>query len=85
MQHLRIPYINATEVINYVPQYENYPHFYTPDFMHFGSVAKLYDSNITGAISMLKTQRILNEICRGDIKKDLQRPTSKSIFIEVIR
>ena len=71
MQHLRIPYINATEIIKFVPQYWSYPSMYTPDFMHFGSVAKLYDKNITGAISMLKTQRILNEVCNKYIKKKL--------------
>jgi hypothetical protein len=68
MMQMKIPFVNGTEVFQYVPMYETSPKLYTPDYIHFGSVAKLYDKNITGAVSMLKTQRLLDELCRHKLK-----------------
>lgn len=68
MMQMKIPYVNGTEVFQYVPMYMTLPKLYTPDYMHFGSVAKLYNSNITGAVSMLKTQRLLDELCHHKLK-----------------
>lgn len=86
MEALKIPYMNSTDVIQYVPQFHFYPGMYTPDFIHYGSVAKKMDGNITGAVSMLKTQRILNEICYGTLRKKLEdsKTYSRTAHVQVI-
>ena len=81
---LKIPYMNSTDVIRYVPQFHFYPGMYTPDFIHYGSIAKQIDKNITGAVSMLKTQRLLNEICTQQQKKDILKGYDRSVHVQVI-
>ena len=84
MEYLRIPYVKASEVIEYVPAYHPNPQLYTPDFMHYGSVARLYDQNVTGAISMLRTQRLLNEVCNKYIELKVDKPREKTLHVDVI-
>jgi hypothetical protein len=79
MMQMKIPFVNGTEVFKYVPMYGGRPKLYTPDNMHFGSVAKMYDNNITGAVSMLKTQRLLDELCHHKLKYSNLATTSKDI------
>lgn len=81
---LRIPYMNSTDVIQYVPQFQFYPGMYTPDYIHYGSIAKQIDKNITGAVSMLKTQRLLQEICTRQIKKEISKGYERTVHIQVV-
>lgn len=85
MEALKIPYVNSTEVVDFVPSCRSSPRKCTPDFVHFGSVAKLFDRNITGAVAMLKAQKILDEICKHRIKDKLVHvPMEKSLEIQVL-
>ena len=84
MDILKIPFLNNTEILEYIPLYEQHHSMYTPDNIHFGSIAKMLDSNITGTVSMLKTQRILNEMCNHAIKDTINAPLPKTINVQIL-
>ena len=61
-----IPYINASDVIQYIPRFQEEGKgysIYTKDRIHHGSIARAHDALKVGTVSMLITQRTLAAMC----------------------
>ena len=61
-----IPYINASDVIQYIPRFQEEGKgygIYTKDRIHHGSIARAHDALKIGTVSMLITQRTLAAMC----------------------
>merc|ERR1711871_1221776 len=68
-----IPYINASDVLQYIPRFQEQGRMYeiyTKDRIHHGPIARSHDANKVGTVSMLVTQRILGAICPELINAD---------------
>merc|ERR1711871_1392230 len=68
-----IPYINASDVLQYIPRFQEQNRMYeiyTKDRIHHGPIARSHDANKVGTVSMLVTQRILGAICPELINAD---------------
>ena len=67
-----IPFVNISDVFSYVPAYKEDRFRYTKDNIHFGSLARdpsTGSMEVTGTVSMLITQRMLQAMCRGEEHK----------------
>ena len=79
----RIPYINATDVLRFLPRYldvqpggERPYQLYTQDRIHHGGIARSHNLTKVGSVSMLVTQRILAAICDTEFQaKANQQPS----------
>ena len=72
VKDFNIPFVNISNVFDYVPEYKGDVVHYTRDNVHFGSLARdtsVESVHVTGTISMLVAQRVLQAVCRGEEHK----------------
>ena len=72
LKDFNVPFVNVSDVFSYVPKYKKDMFRYTKDNIHFGSLARdpsTGSMEVTGTISMLITQRMLQAMCRGEEHK----------------
>ena len=68
-----IPYINASDVLQYIPRFQELNRMYeiyTKDRIHHGPIARSHDANKVGTVSMLVTQKVLGAMCPEVINAD---------------
>ena len=73
MKKYEIPFINITDLEQYVPRYSQGSVRYSSDKIHFGSFARKHDMRNFGTISMLVTQTVLQELCKNEFLKNVEK------------
>jgi len=73
MKKFEIPFVNITDIEQYAPRYSQGSIRYSSDKIHFGSFARKHDMRNFGTISMLITQTVLQELCKNEFLKNVEK------------